>query len=124
MIGYARIDSYLQAARKNRIVVKPRKNELFIDIDNEESRVIFDRNIKILEQAIDCTYEIKPSPSGDPDKAHVYVRLARPIKDKFERIMLQSMLGSDLVHEMISWFNATQGGETPTVFFENRQVKT
>lgn len=101
------------------IVVLPGDEDLFIDIDDAESMAVFDRNIEIVK-ASDNVIEIKktPSPSGKDGRFHIVVTLGRPIKDALERIMMQALLGSDRLHETLSWQGAVRGDANPTLFFE------
>jgi hypothetical protein len=108
------------AAAKGRVIVYPRPDELFLDIDDVASLEMFGVHSKILGDLIEG-YRTEPSPSGDPFKYHVTVKLSRPVRDAFERIMLQALLGSDRLHEILSWAAATHGAERPTLFFEKKE---
>lgn len=106
------------AAAKGLVVVYPADNELFIDIDDAESLGVFERGVLWLKSFDPCTWMVMKSPSGKPDRWHVTVKLARQVEDKFERIALQALLGSDRLHEILSWRAAEAGDERPTCFFE------
>lgn len=112
------------AAAKDRVVVYPKANELFIDIDDSVSLAVFDAHIKILDGALGggLLCKKRPSPSGAQGRWHITVTLPRPVKDAFERILLQCLLGSDRLHEALSWVAASNPENvqhaTPTVFFE------
>jgi hypothetical protein len=60
------------------------------------------------------------SPSGEPGHAHVVVTLERPVRDMRERIMLQALLGSDPMRELLSWRRLEDGADEDAIslFFE------
>jgi hypothetical protein len=106
-----------QATAKERglVVVSPGENELFVDIDDAESLAVFDRLIpKIVEMIPGTTWVTRPSPSGEPNH-HVVVTLGRNLDDVFERVLLQAILGSDRMREVLSWQRATRGDPLPTL---------
>jgi hypothetical protein len=115
---YSRPDAEECAEKKGLIVVRPKPNELFVDIDDEPSLAIFTRNIKRIGQTIGCTHVRRRSPSGASGRLHIVVKLNRDVRDAFERITLQALIGSDRIHEALSWQAAVRGDEYPTVFFE------
>lgn len=97
----------------------PAPNELFVDIDSDADFEVFEKHLAILKThvTVDAT-EITPSRSGLPCR-HVVVRLERPVSGPLERLLLQSVLGSDRLHELLSWLAVTKGTTPyPTVFFE------
>lgn len=106
------------AAAKGLVVVIPKANELFVDIDDAASLAVFNRNVSLMSELLPCTWAIAPSPSGKPHRHHATVTLSRDVSSPFERVMLQALLGSDLLHEVLSWRSATKGVEHPTLFFE------
>lgn len=103
------------ALQKNLIIVLPKANELFIDIDNSASLALFFKNLPIIGQLVKCIMR-SPSPSCKPNHEHITVTLTRDLKNSAERIMFQSLLGSDLVHEALSWRQLERGSQNPTVF--------
>ncbi len=48
---------------------------------------------------------------------HVYIRLSRSVSD-FERLILQSVLGSDPVKETLTLLRLLQGGDGAVCLFE------
>lgn len=98
-------------------VVTPAPEQLFVDIDTHHALGVFHANVGALG-ALVVSHSMCPSPSRKSGRYHITVRLNRPVKDAFERIALQCLLGSDLAREMISWKEATLGLSAPTVFFE------
>jgi hypothetical protein len=109
------------AAKKRLVVVLPGPDELFVDIDSEEQLVRFWALHEIFERSgLSRLVRVRPSPSGKPGRSHVTVMLTRPVRDMFERVALQSLLGSDPTREMLSWLHLHSGAEDDavTVFFE------
>ena len=98
-------------------IVEPEPNQLFVDIDSMHGLGLLHANrpaLGTLVQTVAC----RPSPSGKAGRYHATVTLCRPVKDAFERIMLQLLLGSDVSREAVSFKEATLGLSSPTVFFE------
>jgi hypothetical protein len=106
------------AKAKGLVVVWPEPDQLFVDIDSHAALVLFEAHILTLKSVVPCTWMVMRSPSEKPGHWHATVRLSRPVEDVFERILLQALLGSDLLHEILSWKQATAGNATPTCFFE------
>ena len=98
-------------------VVEPAENELFVDIDSHEAFGVFHANIRSMGALVE-NHAATLSPSRKAGRYHVTVKLSRPVKDNFERILLQLLLGSDVSREMVSFREATLGLKLPTVFFE------
>lgn len=109
----------IEAAKaKGLVVVHPGPCELFIDIDDWQSLRRFQAQWGIVKDQIGGSYEVRSSPSRKAHRHHVYVTLDRPVVDNAERIMLQALLGSDLLHEVLSWLSHVRGETAPTLFFE------
>ena len=104
-----------KASVLGRVVVFPKSNELFIDIDTPTAMLKFVRGVARLSGV---TYLVRPSPSGRPGRHHVVVTMPHQVTP-MERIALQAMLGSDSVREMLSWMRIQRGIDEPTLFFEN-----
>jgi hypothetical protein len=101
-------------------VVLPKPNQLQIDIDSTEDMDVFNIHFGILlkyEQAVIVRDE--PSKSGG-EKRHITVDLGRDISN-VERILLQSVLGSDRKREILSWVQHCKGDAHPTLFLEKAQ---
>jgi hypothetical protein len=107
------------AAAKGLIVIVPKEDELFIDIDDKPSLAAFHVGLGVLGDLI-VGFTRGPSPSGKNDRFHIIVKLARKVKDDFERGALQALLGSDRLHEALSWRAASRGITGVSVFFEKR----
>jgi hypothetical protein len=108
-----------EAKERGCVVVLPKENELFIDIDSEEQDGAFERAIAIYRRHRSAVAVKTPSPSGEPDHFHVVVRLTKTV-DARERIMLQACMGSDPVREMLSLLRLERGDPNPTLFFEKK----
>jgi hypothetical protein len=106
-----------RAAARGQIVIEPKPNQLFVDIDCEDDLVVFRKNLGWLEGLV-TGYALKPSGSGKPGHYHITVELSRDVKDGYERIGLQAILGSDRLREVLSWRNLANESGRPTVFFE------
>lgn len=113
----ANLNADKRAEARGCYVVDPEPNQLFIDIDREEDYEYFKKNVNWLKDIIEC-WHVSPSPSGKPGHYHIVVTLKRSVRDAFERIGLQAVLGSDRLREVLSWRNAMNNSGRPTCFFE------
>ncbi len=118
----ANLNADKRAEARGCYVVDPQPNELFIDIDREEDFEYFKKNVNWLKDIVEC-WHITPSPSGKPGHYHIVVTLKRAVRDAFERIGLQAILGSDRLREVLSWRNALNNSGRPTCFFEKETDK-
>ena len=112
------------AKRKGCHIVEPVDNELFIDIDDQASLTMFHNQIGIVCAIFDkqgvTSWRFLPSPSGLPDHCHIIVSL--PINpSSLMRIALQALLGSDRLHELLSFGALREGAEMPTLRFEKNR---
>jgi len=112
-----------QAKQKGCVIVEPKPNELFIDIDSADDYAYFEKQIKRVAMRWPCTWRASKSPSGKPGRYHVVVEFAanelgERTLDAWQRIALQAVLGSDRVREIISVQRLLDGDPTPTLFFE------
>jgi hypothetical protein len=109
-----------EAREKGCVVVYPGPNDLFVDIDSEDDLDFFHEAIVRLRRYFpggDILVNVTPSKS--PGRYHATVTIPRPVKDAAERILLQAVLGSDRVRELLSWARLETGATPhPTVFFE------
>jgi hypothetical protein len=110
-------------AKKDCHVVEAQPDELLVDIDSYEALGIFHANLPRLGE-LALSHERKQSPSRKAGRYHIVVKLSRPVKDHYERIMLQCLLGSDLAREVLSWREANADVRNPTVFFEKNEKTT
>lgn len=110
-----------EAAKAKGLVVElPDDNELFVDIDDAVSLETFHKQVQVLNSFRPCTWKLRPSPSGKPDRWHATVTLAEAGAQltAIERIALQACLGSDRLHELLSLRALHRGDNEPTCFFE------
>ncbi len=105
------------AAKRGLVIDRPKSNELFIDIDDAASLRVFHATVGILG-ALVTAFDRKPSPSGREGRFHIRVTLSRPVTGDIERIALQALLGSDRLHEVLSWRAVQAGQRDVTLFFE------
>lgn len=110
-------NAFAEALSKGCTVRVAERNELLIDIDDEDGWHWFAVNIGKVEEHIGCTWAEIPSPSGDPKHKHIVVTLDREI-DNYERIILQSVLGSDRQREALSWIRLINDDPNPTLFYQ------
>jgi hypothetical protein len=118
---YAEVRSEIaheQAKKLGLVVVEPKPNELFVDLDSEEQCAAFDKCIAIFEKRHRCLWTKRPSPSGEPHHFHVRVRLLAETIDAQTRVLYQATLGSDPVRECLSLQRLALGDTMPTLFFE------
>jgi hypothetical protein len=108
------------AAGKGCVVRVPGPRELFIDIDSDEANVSFERLRKACPADLIDRVDRTPSPSGRPGHYHIVVRLNRDLRDDRERVLLQAVLGSDPMRELLSWRRIENGSDSASVsiFFE------
>lgn len=113
-------EAFSKAKARGLVALAPKPNELFVDIDDEQSmeafalrRAIFDRHILPLPGLVEAV----PSKSGRPGKFHITLQLERDITD-LERVLFQLMLGSDPVRELLSYRRILNGDPHATLFFE------
>jgi hypothetical protein len=112
-----------QAEREGLDVVFPADNELFIDIDNEHSFQMFQKQMDIVKKYIGVVkmneytmYAVTTSRHGLPGR-HIVIKLARNVTE-LERIALQACLGSDRVREVLGFVQMQNGDPHPTLFLE------
>lgn len=108
------------AQGKGLVVREARARELLIDIDSEPALTAFHRLIAAFRAHESAVYSWALSPSGEPGHYHVTVTLDRELVDETERILLQVLLGSDPMRELLAWRRLQLGCElrSISVFFE------
>lgn len=116
--------AYGQAAMEGLDVVLPENNQLQIDIDNEHSYMLFQKQMQIVHTYIPVV-DIKEteSKSGKPWKLHITVTLEDDVTT-IERLALQAMLGSDRVRELLGYIQYKNNDPNPVLFLEKKQTKT
>jgi hypothetical protein len=106
------------ATKKECVIVRPKPNELFIDIDNERQLASFSSAIGVFSKTHSCDYEMKKSSSDKQYHYHIVVTLKEETVDAKTRILYQSVLGSDPVREVLSLLRLEKDDPMPTIFFE------
>jgi hypothetical protein len=109
-----------EADKRGLDVRVPKNNELFIDIDSEEQLAMFHRQLAVFLKRTDAAWSMRPSPGGLPYHVHIVVTLTKRVVTNAERILLQAVLGSDPMRELLSWERIEIGDPHPTLFFEKR----
>lgn len=98
-------------------VIEAQSNQLFLDLDTEESYIIFQEHCRFLKKHFyPFTLHIGPSKSGLPHR-HVTVTFKQDL-DIMTRIALQACLGSDPMRELISVRRAIDKEDNIVIFFE------
>lgn len=110
-----------EAAALGMVVVTPRANQLFLDIDHVEDLDLMELMLAVLESNGVYVSEEKRTRSKSGNW-HVYLRVdSFDSLDAMQRIALQACLGSDRTRELLSVLRVLAFDGTtrePTVFFE------
>lgn len=109
------------AVSKGCVIRLPRPNELFLDIDSEEAADQARKLIKVAHAHAQISGDTwTTSPSGAPGHWHVVVVFHRDVRDEYERVLLQAVLGSDPMRELLSWRRLGLGvaANAVSLFFE------
>jgi hypothetical protein len=108
------------AAEQNCKVVYPKPNQIQLDIDTDDQYELFLRRFQDMYNRLNWDYEVeeKESKSGLPHR-HITITITNgPLIDERDRLLLQTMLGSDQVRESLNIFRYFCGIENPTRLFE------
>jgi hypothetical protein len=112
------------AAKVNCKVVIPADNQLQLDIDTEEAYNLFLKRVEEFQRIsfLHVLVEDTPSKSGLP-KRHITLTLFKSDEepyflDEWQRITLQTILGSDLIRETLNTWRLIQGEKNPSRLFE------
>jgi hypothetical protein len=106
-----------RAVRENLNIKFPKSTQLFIDIDNEHSYMMFQKQMDIMRKYVGATGEkTTTSRNGLPGR-HIVVTLGRDVTE-IERIALQACLGSDRVRELLGFVQWQNNDPHPTLFLE------
>jgi hypothetical protein len=111
-----------QAKERGCVIVEPKPNELFLDIDSAEEMAYFEKQIRRVAVRWKLTWTASESPSGKMGRYHVYVTFFDRELDHWQRIALQAVLGSDRIRELISVHRLLDGDAAPTLFFEKPEA--
>ncbi len=110
-------DFVKRAERKGLKIVYPKPNQLQIDIDTDDQYKTFQRMEVALYKYFGIKNKVETvSGNGLPGR-HITLDLGYDIDD-MERILLQSVMGSDPMRELLSYIRIKSGHEHPTVFLE------
>lgn len=112
--------AFVEAESKNSIVVLPKENELFLDIDDLAGRNTFLRNKTKFSMHV-ATIEDYTETTSRGGNTHIVVKLGHNI-DPQQRIIYQVLLGSDRIREMLSWIRLINEDPNPTLFFETKNA--
>jgi hypothetical protein len=108
-----------EAKYDNLTVVFPAHNQLQIDIDNAADYAIFKAHLEIIRDRLGIKFiEEHPSRSGGFRK-HITITLSASVLSHAERILLQAVLGSDRMREMLNYFQSLLRDRFPVLFLEN-----
>ncbi len=112
--------AYKKAEAEDLQVVLPTDRQLFIDIDNDFSLAVFEKNWQTFANwyTEESDPVITPSKSGG-ERKHITVTLAEPVTPT-ERLVLQAFLGSDLKREFLGLQRIKAGDKNPTLFLERK----
>lgn len=120
-----KFDEKAEEVAKNRgqIVVFPKPNELQLDIDGQKEYEEFERRFEFFSSIapeLYCPFEIVKKPSKSEGCYHITIIFNKNIYlDEWQRIALQSALGSDPIREYLNAMRKLTGIENPTRLFEN-----
>jgi hypothetical protein len=109
-------ESQVAARGMGCIIREPKPDELFLDIDSSYDMAIFEKHVTVLGELV-RSYYTTPSKSGG-DRKHIVVKLSRNVKSLTERVLLQAVLGSDRMRELLSFKRIEAGNRRCTLFFE------
>jgi hypothetical protein len=114
-------DPYLVAATLGLRVVVPGPRELFLDIDSPEDLAFYREQLSRLNSRIHMLTETRITRSSGGNY-HVYLESVYALTP-VGRIMLQAILGSDRVRELLSYLRIElKLNREPTLFFEVNDV--
>lgn len=106
------------AKKGNKVVLLPEGNELFIDLDSEDSLKLFNKRLKSLG-VWHSTADKRVTPSAKKNHYHAIITLKANI-DPMQRIFLQLFLGSDPIRELLSLQRILMEDPYPTLFIEKK----
>lgn len=105
------------------VIVYPKPNELFIDVDSAADMVAFEKSFEILKKEWPESKVVRKtsSSSGRPWRFHFVVDMGCSLSE-LERIALQACLGSDRTRELLSFIRwDVDHDPSPTIFFEKER---
>lgn len=100
------------------LVVLPKPNEVFIDMDTDQQYNVFMLMIQVFMRDIGIVdYKVRPSKSGLPHR-HALVTMPFDIQSDIERVAYQAAMGSDPLRESLTLVRIRRGDIHPTLFIE------
>ena len=106
-------------AKEDLIIVYPKDDELFLDLDSDKAYGLFQNQLEMLRKFMNViNITVNPSKSGLPHR-HVTVQLGKDLSEA-ERIALQASLGSDRRCELLRYKLFLEHDEHPTLFLERK----
>jgi hypothetical protein len=106
-----------EAEANGLVVVYPASNQLQIDIDSDRAFDIFLEMKLLLEKYFNVEDVCITFSRSGPPKRHITVTLGTPLTN-YQRLALQTMMGSDRVREFLGYIQEMQGDPTPILFIE------
>jgi hypothetical protein len=106
-----------RARAKGLTVIVAQPNELQIDIDKSKALELYGWQMYMLREAkLTKGWRVRILPSKSRGHAHILVTMPRKMR-LIERILLQTLLGSDIKREMFNYLRAKRGSKLPIVLF-------
>jgi len=109
-----------KAQRLGKKIVKPRDNELLLDIDSAEQYKIYKSRVGELSKLHKVVGTKDISSSEKLWHRHIYISLDCDIENE-ERVFLQLFLGSDPIREYLSLCLIRIGDPHPILLFEDKK---
>jgi hypothetical protein len=120
-------DAHRAAEKINCNCVSPNKNQLQLDLDSDEQYKLFKKRYReyIIIAGHLTDYEVqgycvRPSKSGLPHR-HITITVTGHEFDRWERVCLQFMLGSDFIRESLNTLRLVSGHPNPSILFEKKE---
>lgn len=119
--GQTRKDYYAELESKGMVVVTPKPNQIFIDIDTEEQYNRYNVMFGIVSKNIASVFKVydEPSPSNKPFHRHIIIELPFDVSE-MERLVYQAVLGSDSIKEFLSLLRIYAGELPATLLAEKK----
>jgi hypothetical protein len=98
-------------------VIFPTPTQLYLDLDSEESVNLFLKNLPMLDRHVTID-QYGYQESRTPGRYHGIVELHHPVMSDMERVLFQTILGSDPKREFLSYMRILKRDLHPTLFIE------
>lgn len=123
-------DAVNKAEARGLEILRPKPNELFIDIDSKEDDNQYYKMKEIITRSsmeefiIINDTRILPSPSGGKFNKHIILDTNVDFSQNLlERLLLQACLGSDRDKEFFSYIRVLMNDPHPTLLFQKKEAK-